>query len=212
MDIVLFGIQGSGKGTLGKAIAGKYDYKYFETGHELRKLSSKDSTLGNKVKKIVEAGKLVPDEIVMQIIENFMKEENPGENTVIFDGIPRKTAQAKLFNKLMKKLGRTYKGILVDVPEQIAIKRLTTRRICAKCKEVYPAMYERSSCEKCEGELVTRSDDTPDSIKTRIQVYKDETVPVIEDLKKKGMLVLMNGDQSITDAKEEIFEVVNSLT
>jgi adenylate kinase len=211
MDIVLFGIQGSGKGTLGKAIAEEYGYKYFETGHELRKLSAQDSSLGRKVKKIVEAGKLVPDNIVMEIIENFMKEENPGENTVIFDGIPRKTAQAKLFDKLMKKLKRPYKGILVDVPEETAIKRLTTRRICSKCKEVYPANYEGSSCKKCGGELITRSDDTPDSIKTRIQVYKDETVPVIDDFNKKKMLIVMNGDQSIPDAREEIFEVIETL-
>lgn len=211
MDIVLFGIQGSGKGTLGKAIAEKYGYKYFETGSELRKLSAQESPLGKRVKEIVESGQLVPDEIVMEIIENFMKEEDPGENTVIFDGIPRKMAQAKLFDELMNKLERSYKGILVDVPEETAIKRLSTRRICSKCKEVYPASYEEPSCKKCGGELITRSDDTPDSIKTRIQVYKDETVPVIDDLKKKEMLIVMDGDQSIPDAKKEIFEVVDTL-
>src|SRR5579883_1600694 len=177
MDIVLFGIQGSGKGTLGKVVAEKYGLVIFETGGELRKLSQENSELARKVKSIIEAGHLVPNEVVMEIIENFMNKLPAGKN-VLFDGIPRKMVQAESFDTLMKKHNRDILGILVEVPEEVVIKRLMSRRICENCKTVYPASYTKEACEKCGGKLVTRSDDNPESIKTRIKAYHDETMPV----------------------------------
>ena len=211
MDIVLFGIQGSGKGTLGKAAAAKFGFKYFEAGHELRKLSHEDSELGQKVKEIISAGHLVSNEVVMEIIENFMKDVS-SDTVVIFDGIPRKKTQAETFNALMEKLGRSFKGILVDVPEDEAIKRLSSRRICIKCKEVHPAAYTKDECKNCGGELISRSDDNPESIKTRIQAYYDETMPVIEQYKEEGKLITMDGDKSIDDARVDIYEIIDNLS
>jgi len=208
MDLVLFGIQGSGKGTLGQSVAKKYGFEIFETGSELRKLSQENSELGRKVKKIVEAGHLVPNEVVMDIIENFMNNLGSGKK-VLFDGIPRKLVQAETFDALMKKLGRDFIGILVDVPEEIAVKRLTTRRICEKCKTVYPASYTGDQCEKCGGKLVTRSDDNPESIKTRIHAYYNETIPVIAKYRKEGKMITMNGNLSIEDAQQEIFKIID---
>jgi adenylate kinase len=209
MDLVLFGIQGSGKGTLGKSVATRYGFEVFETGSELRKLSQEDSELGKKVKGIVEAGHLVPNEVVMDIIENFMNKLGEGKK-VIFDGIPRKMVQAETFDALMQKLGRDFTGILVDVPEDVAVKRLTTRRLCENCKAVYPAMYDKDTCEKCGGKLVTRSDDNPESIMTRIKAYNEETMPVIERYKAAGKLITMNGNLSIPDAEKEIFKVMDN--
>ncbi len=208
MDIVLFGIQGSGKGTLGKAVAQKYGLVLFETGGELRKLSAEDSELGRKVKAIVESGKLVPNEVVMDIIENFMHHLPEGKS-VLFDGIPRKMVQAETFDALMKKLGRDMLGILIDVPEEVTMKRLMSRRLCETCKTVYPAAYTKEACEKCGGKLVTRSDDNPESIKTRIKAYYDETTPVIEHYKSMGKMLTMNGDLSIEDAEKEIFKLLD---
>jgi len=208
MDLVLFGIQGSGKGTLGQFVAKKYDFVVFETGSELRKLSQEDSDLARKVKGIVEAGHLVPNEVVMDIIENFMGNLGSGKK-VLFDGIPRKLAQAETFDALMKKLGRDFTGILVDVPEEVAMKRLTTRRLCEKCKAVYPSAYTGEKCEKCGGKLVMRSDDNPESIRTRIHAYYSETMPVIERYRKTGKMITMNGDLSIEDAEKEIFKVID---
>ena len=208
MDIVVFGIQGSGKGTLGKLVAEKYGLVVFETGGELRKLSAEDSQLGRKVKSIVEAGHLVPNEVVMDIIENFMNKLASGKN-VLFDGIPRKIEQAETFDALLKKLGRDMLGILIEVPEQTVMKRLTSRRLCEKCKTVYPAAYEKDTCEKCGGKLINRSDDNPESIKTRIKAYYDETMPVIDHYKKQNKMLTMNGDLSIDDAAIEIFKLLN---
>jgi len=208
MDIVLFGIQGSGKGTLGKLVAEKYGFVIFETGGELRKLSAEDSELGRKVREIVQAGHLVPNEVVMDIIENFMHKLPSGKN-VLFDGIPRKMVQAETFDALMKKLNRDMLGILIEVPEEIVMKRLMSRRICENCKAVYPADYTKESCEKCDGKLVARSDDNPESIKTRIEAYKNETMPVIEHYKQMGKMLIMDGNVSIEDATQEIFKLLD---
>ncbi len=208
MDIVLFGIQGSGKGTLGKAVAQKYGLEIFETGGELRKLSQEDSELGRKVKSIVEAGHLVPNEVVMDIIENFMKKLPAGKN-VLFDGIPRKMEQARTFDALMEKYNRDVLCILVEVPEDVVMKRLMKRRICENCKSVYPAAYTKETCKKCGGKLVMRTDDNPESIKTRIKAYYDETMPVINHYKEMDRMLAMNGDLSIPDAEKEIFKLLD---
>ncbi len=208
MDIVLFGIQGSGKGTLGKSVADKYGLVIFETGGELRKLSAEDSELARTVKSIVESGKLVPNEVVMDIIENFMS-KLPAGKSVLFDGIPRKMEQAETFDALMKKLGRDMLGVLIEVPEAVVMKRLMGRRICENCKTVYPGSYTKEQCEKCDGKLVTRTDDNPESIKTRIQAYYNETMPVIDHYKKMNKMLTMNGDLNIADATTEIFKLLD---
>ncbi len=201
MDVVLFGIQGSGKGTLGVGVAKEYGLVIFETGGELRKLSAEDSEL-------VEAGRLVPNEVVMDIIENFMK-KLPAGKSVLFDGIPRKMEQAETFDALLKKLGRDMLGVLIDVPEDVVMKRLMSRRICENCKTVYPASYTQEKCAKCGGKLIARTDDNPESIKTRIKAYYDETMPVINHYKEMDKMLTMNGNMDIEDAEKEIFKVLD---
>lgn len=207
MDIILFGIQGSGKGTLGKAAAEEYNMSYFETGGELRKLSQEDSDLGKKIKTIIEAGHLVPNEVVMEIVENFMNNLDTNK-AIVIDGVPRFMEQSLSLEELLKKRNREYVGVLVDIPEEMALKRLTTRKVCSKCEQVYPADYNADTCEKCGGELITRSDDTPDSIKTRINAFKTETVPVIEHFKKNNNLIVMDGTPPIPEAREILFKIL----
>ncbi|MFC1616418.1 adenylate kinase family protein [Patescibacteria group bacterium] len=199
MDLILFGMQGSGKGTLGKQLSERYNMEFFETGAELRKLSSEDSELGQKVKSIIEAGHLVSNEVVMEIVENFMNNIDDPKKGIIFDGIPRKIIQAETLNALLDKHDRTYKAVLLEIKEETALKRLTTRRICKECKNVYPVSYEDENCE-CGGELVTRSDDNPEAIKTRLKAFADETVPAI-DLYKENLIVL-DGEPTIDEVGE----------
>ncbi|OGJ47981.1 hypothetical protein A2344_04345 [Candidatus Peregrinibacteria bacterium RIFOXYB12_FULL_41_12] len=203
MDIVLFGMQGSGKGTQGKIFAERHGIQVFETGAELRKLASADSELGKKIKSIIEAGHLVSNEIVMEIIENFAKTIKLGTN-VLFDGIPRKMEQAETFDALMKKLGRDFIGVLIEISEETAMKRLTTRRICGKCKEVYPAQYTKNECEKCGSELVTRKDDNAEAINTRLKAFQQETMPVIKKYQSENKMISVNGDQSIQDVDRDL--------
>lgn len=210
MDIVLLGIQGSGKGTQSKFLQEQYGLVYFETGSALRKLSAEDSELGQKVKSIIEAGHLVPSEVVMDIIADFMHKLPAGAN-VLFDGIPRKIDQAEQFEEVMKKNGREFKCVYVNLTEEEAMRRLTTRRICEKCKAVYPAVYTAENCEACGGKLITRSDDNPESIKNRLHAFFTETSPVIESYKTRGMLIDVNGEQPIPDVTKELFAKLDPL-
>ncbi len=210
MDIVLLGIQGSGKGTQSKFLQDQYGLIYFETGKELRKLSSEDSELGRKVKSIIEAGHLVPSEVVMDIIADFMSKLPEGAQ-VLFDGIPRKKDQAESFEEVMKNAGREFTCVYITLSKEEAMKRLTTRRICEKCKTVYPASYTEATCNSCGGNLITRSDDNPESIQNRINAFFNETTPVIEEFRSRNILIEVTGEQSIEDVTKELFGKLDPL-
>lgn len=210
MDILLFGIQGSGKGTQGKKIAEKYNLEIFETGAELRKLSIETSPLGMKVKAIINAGYLVPTEVVMEIIENFLK--NIGrDKPVLFDGIPRSNEQMTEFEALMARHGRTFKGVLINIPKEMAINRLLARQICADCKSVFPVFYKKDKCEKCGSALVKRYDDNEDSIKTRLSAFANETVPVIEKYKTNEQMIDIDGTGTIEHVTELVFSELDKI-
>lgn len=201
MDLIFFGMQGAGKGTIGKAIARKYNMEIFETGGELRRLANEKSELGEKIKSIIEAGHLVPNDVVMEIVENFMQHLDK-EKSVLFDGIPRKIEQAESLNEVLKKHNRNYKAVLLEIKEETALKRLTTRRVCEKCKAVYPADYKEKKC-KCGGELTVRQDDNPKAIKTRLQAFKDETIPAIELYRND--LIVVDGEPPINEVEKLAF-------
>ena len=210
MDIILFGIQGSGKGTQGKLLKEHYGMEYFETGAQLRKLAAEDSDLGHKVKEIIEAGHLVPNEIVMEIVEDFLS-KIPAGKSVIFDGIPRKMVQAESLMKLLKDNGREYKAIVLDLSKEDALTRLTKRRVCSKCKEVYPASYPEDSCAKCGGKLVTRTDDNAESIKVRLQAFEEETMPVIDKFEGEGKLIHIDASKTIEEVDKMLREVLDPI-
>ncbi len=207
MDILLFGMQGSGKGTQARILAENYNFAHFETGAELRKLARENSILGQKIKSIIEAGHLVPNEVVMEIVENFI-EKTPADQPIVFDGIPRKLEQAESLEKSLLKHNRQWIGVFVEISEEEALKRLSARRICSSCKNVYPASYTGKNCQNCNLPLETRSDDTKEAIQTRIQAYKNETLPVIEKYLQSNKIISLNGAQSIEAVNQEFFEKV----
>lgn len=206
----MFGIQGSGKGTQSKILKDYYDMAYFETGAELRKLAQEDSELGKKVKSIIEAGHLVDNDVVMEIVENFMKSVPEGKG-VIFDGIPRKMEQKETLDTLLNEHGREFKVVILDLSEEQALDRLTKRRICSKCKEVYPAKYDKDECEKCGGELITRTDDNAESIKVRLQAFTDETMPVVNKYDDEGKLIHVDGSGSIEEVDALLKETLDPI-
>jgi len=208
MDLILFGMQGAGKGTVGKELATRYNLKPFEMGGELRRLAQESSELGQKVKGIIESGQLVSDDVVMEIVENFIKSLAAGEN-VLFDGIPRKVDQAKMLKDLLTKFTRNFTAVLVDIKKETALKRLTTRRICEKCKEVYPEAYKEPTCSKegCGGNLVVRADDNTAAIETRLNVYEQETVPAIEMF--SANLIKIDGEPAIDQVRETAFQTLD---
>lgn len=205
MDYVLFGIQGSGKGTQGNLLAEKLHAAYFETGGELRRLAKENSPLGKKVQSIIEAGRLVPNEVVMEIVENFVKMAGEEDAPIIFDGIPRNGEQNDSFTALLEKSERGYTGIYFELSRDEAENRLLKRRICAICKTVYPSFYKNKECEKCGGALQTRADDNADSIRTRLDIFYNETLPVIDAWGRKGKLLSINAAGSIDEVTKELF-------
>lgn len=211
MDIILFGMQGSGKGTQGKILAERYRLKVFDMGNVLRSMIASGGELGNKIKGIVEAGYLVSDDIVMEMVQNFLVNEAKG-TPVLFDGIPRTMNQAEKLLALLGSMGRDAFALDIKITEKEAIERLTKRRMCVKCKEIYPAFYKGSTCSVCGGELITRTDDSNlDSIQQRLNNFKNETMPVIDLFYKKDRLIEVDGEQEIPDVTEEMIDKASYL-
>jgi adenylate kinase len=206
MDFVLFGIQGSGKGTQSKFLAEKFNLKIFEMGGQLRRLAEENSELGKKVKSIIEEGHLVPTNVIMEIIENFIK--NIPENTdVLFDGIPRSIEQAQQFDALMEKANRQFVGVYFELSKEEAMRRLTTRRMCKVCKTIYPSSYTNVTCT-CGGELITRADDNITSIENRINAFFNETMPIITTYENKNIIIKVDALPPIEKVTESMMEKV----
>ncbi len=199
-------MQGSGKGTQGKILAERYGLKVFEMGGALRTMIASKSELGNLIKDTVESGNLVSDEIIMKVVERFLEGEAKEQN-ILFDGIPRTMHQTEALLALLGSHGRDAFALDIKISEHEAIERLTKRRMCVGCKEIYPAFYKGASCSECGGELVTRSDDSNlDSISKRIHNFKTETMPVIQHFYKRDRLIEVDGEQAIPDVTEEMIE------
>lgn len=206
MDIVLFGRQGSGKGTQGKILAERYGLRVFDMGSALRSMIASGNELGNTIKATVESGNLVSDEIIMKVVEAFLDSEAEGNN-ILFDGVPRTMVQAEKLLAILNKHGRDAFALNIEISEKEAIERLTKRRICVGCKEIYPAFFKGNTCSECGGDLVTRSDDSNlDSIRQRLYNFDLETKPVINDFYKRDRLIEVDGEQAIPDVTEEMIE------
>jgi adenylate kinase len=187
MDLVFFGIQGSGKGTQAKLAAEKYHLKIFEAGAELRKLSEKNSLVGRSIKKRINKGKLVPAFLIIKMVKNFLK-NIPKSQAVIFDGIPRNKLQKNLFDRLMRKEGRTYKAVKFIVDKN----------------KTYQRLLKRAQTEK-------RADDNEKAIKKRFKIFNKVTLPMINLYRKKGLVYNINGEQSIEDVKKETFQLLDQI-
>lgn len=210
MDIILFGIQGSGKGTQGKVLAEKYDLKVFDMGGQLRQMISSNSPLGVKIKSIVDVGNLVDDDTIMEVVESFITTVS-SDQFILFDGIPRTPKQSEKLLNLLAKNNRDAFAVLVKISEKEAINRTTKRRLCEDCKGIYPPSYKSDECQHCGGKLIVRSDDNLESIQRRIDTYNTETVPVIKDFYDRDHLVEVDGEQAIEGVSGEMIEKVDYL-
>lgn len=179
MKAVIFGPPGSGKGTYASRLHTKLGVDVIAMGDILREIMKQDSPLGTRVRGFVEKGSLVPDNVVIEVLEQRLAKVS-GMKGFILDGFPRTIEQAEALDKAVKIDG----VIVLIVPDWIIVERLSTRRICRKCGEVYNVRYLRPKvedvCDKCGGELYQRSDDTAKVIKDRITVYERQTKPILQ--------------------------------
>ncbi len=203
MRIVLLGAPGAGKGTQAKKLIEKYSIPQVSTGDILRKAVADGTPLGKEAKSYMDKGELVPDKVVIGLIEERLG-QNDTKKGYILDGFPRNTAQAETLDKMLNDLGMPLDSALsIDVPKDDLMKRLTGRRTCKKCQQMYNVYFSAPKkdgvCDKCGGELFQRDDDKEETIKKRLDVYEAQTAPLIGYYKNKGMLKSISGTGSIED-------------
>lgn len=194
--VILLGAPGSGKGTVaGKLASENANLKHVSSGDLLRGAVAKGTPAGVEAKGFMEAGKLVPDALIAQMIKDVVA-ETTGDVTMLLDGFPRNLAQAKI----LEDMGAPIKSaVLVDVPDEIIQDRIAGRRTCPKCKAGYHVTglppKVAGICDHCGTELTIRKDDNPDTVKDRLVVYHEATEPLIAFYKEKGLLKVINGNQ-----------------
>jgi len=211
MILILLGAPGVGKGTQGELIAKEYGIPQISTGDILRKEVKEGTLLGKEAKKYMDSGALVPDNVIIGMMENRIKKDDC-KNGFILDGFPRTVAQAEAFDVMLEKNGLELdKVLLIDVPKDEIIDRLTGRRVCSKCGAVYHIKNNPPKidgvCDKCGGELIQRSDDTKEVVENRLNVYEKSTMPLIEYYEKTKKLVKIDGVGNIN----EIFSKVKAV-
>jgi adenylate kinase len=166
-------------------------------GGALRKLAQEPSELGQKVKATIEAGKLVSDELVIEIVANFLSQIST-EQGIVFDGIPRKEKQRSMLEELLQKNNREPVGIYIEIPEDEAKRRLTNRWMSKSTGKIY--MSKELGLKECdESDLYQRADDNEESVKVRLAAYRDETLPVINWYKEQNRLITVNGTAPIPE-------------
>jgi adenylate kinase len=209
---VLAGPPGSGKGTQAKLLAPKLHVPHISLGDLLREAVRSGSELGVLAKSYLDAGKLVPDKVAIDVAEEAVKKEECRKGFVI-DGFPRTLEQAILFDKLIGKLKfNLAKVIYIDIPMEEILRRLTGRRSCKKCGAVYHIVFNppkvENKCDKCGGELYQRHDDTEDVIKVRYEVYEKQTMPLIDYYTKSGKLAKIDGTKPVAEVFKEVCSAI----
>ncbi len=211
MNIVLLGPPGSGKGTQAKKIAAKYSIIHISTGDILRENVRNGTDLGTEAKKYMDAGQLVPDELLISIIKDRLAQPDVTGGYML-DGYPRTYPQAEALDKMLPDLGQKIDVVVnIDVPDDELVKRLSGRRMC-KCGVSYHLQFnppkKEGVCDVCGGELYHRDDDREAAILNRLEVYKNLTQPLIDYYNKAGIIADINGAGQI----DEIFaEIVTAL-
>jgi len=192
MRIILLGAPGSGKGTQAQMLVEKYQIPQISTGDLLREAVSAGTELGIKAKAVMDDGQLVSDDIVLDMIKERLEQADT-KNGFILDGFPRNESQAKSLDELLSELSWPLeKAVLINVDKEIIIQRIVGRRTCADCKQVYNMFTSPPTkdgvCDKCSGELTHRADDNEETIRKRLDVYDEQTAPLITYYQKQNIL------------------------
>lgn len=202
--VILLGPPGSGKGTQAVRISKELQIPHISTGDLFRENISKNTSLGIRAKTFMDAGKLVPDELVLEMLFDRVSKPDAAKGYLL-DGFPRTIAQANALESHLKE-GAALKVFNLDVPDDVIVKRAEGRLTCQKCGHVYNKFFsppaKDSICDKCGGQLITRPDDKAEVVEERLKVYHLQTKPLIAFYKEKGVLVTVDG----TKAPDEVFK------
>ncbi|MBS6613545.1 MAG: adenylate kinase [Anaerotruncus sp.] len=208
MKLILLGAPGAGKGTQAEKIVEKYGIPAVSTGNIIRAALKAGTEMGLKAKSYMDAGQLVPDDVVIGIIKDRLKEKDC-ENGFILDGFPRTIPQAQA----LEDMGVDIDKVLdIEVPDEKITARMSGRRVCAKCANSYHLLYKKPKqegvCDACGGELVQRKDDAPETVQARLKEYHELTEPLKNFYEKLGKLVIVEGQEEVADTTALVFKAL----
>lgn len=212
MHLILFGAPGVGKGTQAKLISKNFNVPQISTGDMLRDAVKNETELGKKASLLMNQGKLVPDEIMLELIRDRIS-HNDCKSGFILDGFPRTIAQAKGLDKLFSELQLPdVTCIEINVPDEKIINRLVSRRLCEQCGTDYNLITnpppENIRCDKCGGTIIQRKDDNEETISNRLKVYLAQTAPLKKYYQHKGAFYSIDGLRSIEEIRDDIYEIL----
>lgn len=206
MNIVLLGAPGAGKGTQAAKLVEKYGFAHISTGDILRAAVKNQTPLGIKAKTYMDAGDLVPDDLVIDLVKERLQDKDT-EKGFILDGFPRTSTQAVALDSELSKLERPLTAaLLVDVDKEVIIKRLTSRRMCRECGFI--GTDTDAACPKCNGEMYQRDDDNEATVRNRLDVYENSTAPLIDYYRGCDLLVEIDGDRDPEEVLASIEEAL----
>ena len=212
MKIIMLGAPGAGKGTQAKMLADKYMIPHISTGDIFRANIKNGTELGQKAKTYMDQGLLVPDELVCDLVVDRVQQEDCKEGYIL-DGFPRTIPQAEALDAALAKLGAKIDyAVNVEVPDENIVRRMSGRRACVACGATYHIVYNPTKvegvCDRCEKELILRDDDKPETVTKRLNVYHEQTQPLIDYYTKQGALVEFDGTMNMDDVFNAIVKIL----
>jgi len=208
MRIILLGPPGAGKGTQAEQIVREFKIPHISTGDMFRKNIKENTSLGQRAKAFTDKGELVPDSLVVEMVQDRLNQEDC-KNGFLLDGFPRTEFQAEELDRVMSDLGVGLNAVInIRVNPNLLVARAVGRRICKNCGATYHIINnptrDEGICDKCGGEIYQRNDDVEATVENRIDIYMNETAPLISYYTSKGKLINIEGEQSITAVFEDI--------
>ncbi len=212
--ILIFGPPGAGKGTQAADVAGKIGVKHIDTGSIIRDNIADETPLGVEAKGYVEKGELVPDELIIRLIRDRLQQPEVADGWLL-DGFPRSLEQARALSQMGP--GGTEpvdRVVSLEAPEELLVRRLTSRRICPKCKAVYNLVSmppkEDGKCDLCGTGLIQRADDNEESVRNRFRVYYESTAPIADYYREKGLIVAVDADGVLEEVTQRILTALEA--